>query len=811
MTTKNDLLIECSHCLLKIKRNTAILEKDEDGVERYFCCTGCHSVYHFVKTGGLERFYSIRKGYSPGSIKKVQVREELFKDDLRLIEKGMYLISFFISDIRCAACIWLIENSLKKLDGIKYVRVNYATHKMTVEYESEKIALQRILDTVTNLGYCPVPTILSSTSDLLEREKKEYFVRFAVASFFAMQLMLYSIALYAGYFQGIDKSLKFLFSFLSFLLATPVIFYSGKPFIINSIKSLKNRVLSMDILVSLGTLSAYFYSIFALFTEREIYFDSVAMIITLILLGRFIESSIKLKGSKELLILRSLQPRQVKKLNQIPTDLNNVEPIVERVENIKAGDLIVVYEQEIIPLDGEVVMGSAEVDESALTGESMPFEKKKGTIVFSGTKVISGVIVVSVLGDYKNSVLSKIVDALDSAQNTEFKTKRYVDKVISIFVPSVIAISLATFLYWFFSNGDITDGLIKAVSVLVISCPCALGIATPLALMIATSVSLKEGIVIKNGDILENMKEVKNIFFDKTGTLTEGVLKVSMIYPIDIPEKELIRIVASVEKNSRHPVAKAILDICFDELYELKEYKEVPGIGIYAKITPDIEVVVGNEKIVSYFNLKSLTLAIPEECKNDIQVCVYIDGTFKGMIFLRDHLKKEVPTLFMKWKNHGFSIEVLTGDNERSAKKVLEPILGYATIKAQLSPFQKGERIEALELSGVKTMFVGDGLNDSISIKKASVGIAMGSGSELAIETSDAVILNNSLFSVDKFISISKKTLKVIKENLFWAFIYNIIMIPLAATGYIHPIISAVFMSVSSIIVVLNSLRLKRI
>lgn len=800
--------------MLKVKKNTAIKEELSDGGELYFCCSGCHSVYHFVKDGGLEKFYELRKDYIPGKIKKVKVTDDLFKDDIKVIDEKTLELPIFVSDIRCAACIWLIENSISKLNGVKYVRVNYATHKMVVHYDSSLIDLNTILSTITNLGYCPIPSSLSSTNSIIEEEKRNYFIKFGVASFFSMQIMLYSVALYAGYFQGISQNLKNMFTFITFLLATPVIFYSGKPFFINSIKSLKNRTLNMDILIFMGSFFAYSYSIYAMFSGKEVYFDSSAMIITLILLGRFIESSIKLKASKEMLLLKSLQPLQVKKVYFLDEDLENITGEVHKIDDLKVGDLIIVYEGETVPVDGIVVKGVSDIDEAMLTGESIPVTKSIGNMVFSGTRNISGKIVIRAEKDFKSSTVSKIIEAIEKAQNATFKTQKAVDKIISIFVPSIIFISFVTFFIWFYMSGDFELSIINAVSVLVISCPCALGIATPLALMISTNIAARNGIIVKNGDIIEDIRGIKDIFFDKTGTLTEGKLTISNIVSFNnFDINYVISYAASLERHSDHPIAKGLLDYYEGELKNIKSFKEIPGNGIEGITYDNKTIYVGNIELMKKNGIeldeRVLNLMALEQSKGQIIIFVAINGEIAGMISFKDKIKPNVKDIFEKLLLKGYNLYILTGDSEKSTYTTLSNIKDYAKIFTSLTPFEKAEIIKNFIQDGRKNIFVGDGINDAPSIKSASVGIAIGTGSELSIETSDAVIMNSNIETFLKFLNLVRFTNYTIKTNLFWAFIYNIVMIPLAATGHIHPIISAGFMSISSIIVVLNSVGLR--
>jgi len=515
-----------------------------------------------------------------------------------------------------------------------------------------------------------------------------------------------------------------------------------------------------------------------------------------------------------MLLLKSLQPRQVKKITSLPANLDNVIGLITRIEEIKKDDLILVYEDEVIPLDCKIIKGTTEIDESMLTGESLPVTKMEGSMIFSGTKNITSKIAAKVERDYRQSTISKIIEAIEKAQNTSFKTQKAVDMVISIFVPSVIAIAFLTFFGWIYVNGNIESSLINAVSVLVISCPCALGIATPLALLISTNIATKNGIIIKNGDILEEMRHIKNIFFDKTGTLTEGKLTVSrVITTCNTDKMSLLSYAASIEKHSFHPIAKGLLDYYDGDLLPVETVREIPGKGVTGKTKDGTQIAAGNIGLMSDIGISidnnAAEIIKKLQQKGHITVLVAIDGNLSGIIAFKDRLKKDTTEVLQHLYEKHYSINVVTGDNEISANTILADVRSQIKLYTSMTPFDKAELIREQENRNIKTIFIGDGINDAPSIKSATVGIAMGSGSELAIETSDAVVLNNSLKSIVKLLNLSHYTLSTIKINLFWAFIYNILMIPLAASGHIHPIISAGSMSVSSIIVVLNSLRLR--
>ncbi|RMG71694.1 MAG: heavy metal translocating P-type ATPase [Nitrospirae bacterium] len=507
-------MARCSHCLSDIRKDGEIVE-EIDGKRLSFCCQSCASIYRILHNAGLEEFYRRRTGWSPGPPEETKTDPSLFYDYLKG-ERGHRVLELTISGIRCASCIWLIEHYLKKEQAIEDIRINYATHRARIRWDDQKLSLDRLLNLISSIGYTPRPGIYSEYQEALEREKKDLLIRFGTSCFFSMQLMLYSVALYAGYFQGIEPVYKRTFQFIAWALATPVLFYGGAPFIRNTLSSIKHRSLNMDVLILLGSGSAYLYSVLMLLKGREVYFDTASMIITLILLGRFLEVSARRKAGQALQRLIELQPTDARLITP------EGKPLFLPVSSIKRGQRIEVQPGEKIPLDGIVVEGEAEVDESMLTGESRPSRKTLNSEVFAGTLNINGRLVIEVSRLLKDTVLSQIITAVEEAQSRKAPVQSLADRVVGWFVPLVFSISVLTFLFWFIKTSSIEPSLMNAVSVMVIACPCALGLATPLAVLIGSLRASTKGILIKGGDILEQAAKTEVVFIDKTGTLTEG-------------------------------------------------------------------------------------------------------------------------------------------------------------------------------------------------------------------------------------------------------------------------------------------------
>ncbi|GAB4540172.1 MAG: heavy metal translocating P-type ATPase [Thermodesulfovibrionia bacterium] len=844
----------CDHCLSEIKPEEAVYD-EIDGRRAVFCCTGCNAIYRIIHEQGLDEFYEKRLGWKPGRPELRDVREEDFREFIKEVSEKERELEFIISGIRCASCIWLIEHILKKTEGVTEIRVNYATHRARLRWSPQKIDLNEILKKITSLGYTPKPALVTEAEEELKRERRDLLIRFGTAAFFSMQLMIYTSALYAGYFQGIEENLRRAFQLIAWALATPVMFYCGYPFMRNTMRGLKNRALNMDVLIFLGSFSAYAYSVAIIFlnllqpsafVKYEVYFDTSAMIITLILLGRYIEQGAKLKASSAIQALLSLQPLEARLLR-------GSEEILTPVKELKPDDMIIVRPGEKIPADGVIINGSSEIDESMLTGESMPVFKEHGSEVFSGTININGRLIIRVK-TVKDTLLSKITQAVLDAQTKRPRIQGLADRIVGVFVPAIIMIALSTFLYWSF-NADRVTALMNAVSVLVIACPCALGLATPLAILIGSTGLYSSGIIIKDGNIIEKVAMADTICIDKTGTLTEGKPSLIKIISYEKSEEELHLIAGSIEHQSEHAVAKAITrDIKKERLLSVKNFQSIAGMGVKGMIDNQ-EVLIGNIRF-----LESSGIKITESQRKDFEhysmkgytiTGLAIDGRLHGWFIISDRIAPSASMVIMELKKKGKDIVLLTGDQRRVAEEVSKA-LGIEKLYAEVLPVEKAEIIKRLKAEGLRLkteerlkaeggrlktevyknsfknlqpkalslkpclkpkafslIMVGDGINDAPALAVADAGIATGGATDIAMESAQAVLMKNDISLLIPLINISEKTLRIIKQNLFWAFSYNIVAIPLAVSGRIHPIISALLMALSSLLVVGNSLRLK--
>ncbi|WP_343122636.1 copper-translocating P-type ATPase [Hydrogenivirga sp. 128-5-R1-1] len=603
--------------------------------------------------------------------------------------------------------------------------------------------------------------------------------------------------------------------YIIFILASTVQFYIGFDFYKSSINALKNKIADMNLLVVVGTSAAYFYSLFVLFfpqffpeTSRNTYFESAAAIITFILLGRYLETKARNKATSFMKSLLNLKPQK----SIIIVDGKEIEV---DADSIVEGDIVVLKKGDKVPVDGIVIEGSCEVNQSAITGEYMPVLKEKGQNVISGSLVQDGYCKIKALRNAKSSVLNQIIKTILEAQSKKPPIAKFADKVVYYFVPTIIIISILTFDIWYFFTENFQLSLIPSVSVLIIACPCALGLATPIAVVSLIGRSAKEGILIKNSDVVEIINNVKTVVFDKTGTLTKGKLKVSSFILENEGLKDYLYTLAS---KSNHPISKAMVEKFEGSVLEVENFENITGKGLRAVINREI-VLNGSLRLMKENNVeipkKYIEFYENETKKGKVVVFLAVNSKVVGVVSIEDEIREEANEVISKLKKEGYEILMITGDSKNTALEVAKK-LGIDNVYFEVFPEDKLKIVENLQEEGKKVMFVGDGINDAPAMAKADVGLSMSSGADIAKETGDAVILSNNLKSILKFIKLSKEGNKIIKQNLFWAYFYNSIGIPVAA-GILYPIngvllkpvFASIAMSFSSVSVVLNALRLQ--
>ncbi|CZE50029.1 heavy metal translocating P-type ATPase [Campylobacter geochelonis] len=712
-------------------------------------------------------------------------------------------IKFNIVGMTCVNCSNAIERVTKKIDGVNDANVSFTSSLGEFDVENESV-INSIKAKIQKLGY-------EIATDYEELESKKQKALKAFRNKLILAAILTAVIMYFHMFYHHGK----LSSSIQFILTFVVVFYCGKSFFIHGYGALRNKNFDMNVLVSLGTLTAFLYSSFIFFFPNlvdakfaYVYFESAAMIVTFILFGKFLEENSKLKANDYIKSLLNLTPKMALLLKKDGTS----EEIL--ADKLQIGDIVMVKSGMTLPCDGVVVGGGAEVDTSVLTGESLPIYKKIGDMVNAGCVNTNGYLNVKVITSKHETLLARITKLLSEAGAKKMPISKLADRVANIFVPSVIVIAVLTFVIWAIC-GNPYYGMMTAIAVLVISCPCALGLATPIAIVCALSNSAKNGMLVKNPEVMEILKDVKTVVFDKTGTLTKGEISV---YKTNLDKENLLKI-ANAELLSEHLISKAVVKFAIDSGLSLSKssdkFENIVGKGI--KVA-DGKILVGSEKLLNenaIFLTQNQKSEFEEFLANGFGVILaVIDGEYVGYIALSDSVRDSSKSLINELREKGVTSVMLTGDNEKVAKFIASS-LGIDKVHFNVLPQEKLSIIQEYQ-KGSKVIFVGDGVNDALSLKGADCGIAMNSGSDIAKGAGDILLVNNNLNSVSKLINLSEKTMNVIKQNLFWAFFYNIICIPIAAGVLypsfgvlLNPAYAALAMSFSSVTVVLNSLRLK--
>lgn len=743
----------------------------------------------------------------------------------------------------CSLCSISIESNLEKLEGIKKINVSYSTEKAKLEYDPSKIELDNIKKKIELLGFS-VGKNKEEYSDneidpsLIQLNKlRNTFIISAILSFpLILAMVLGGLGFCHDYID--PNSTTKIGAFIAYLrwralilhdwrlqfaLATPVQFIIGFRFYKNSFYALRARVATMDLLVAVGSTTAYFYSLYIVFFQRpaflygmrNIYFESSTVIITLVLLGKYLESMAKGKTSKAIKRLLGLKPKEARVLR------NNIEVAIP-VEKLLVGDIVIVRPGEKIPVDGMIIEGTSMVDESMLTGESIPVKKNEKDFVIGASLNKNGSFKLEATKVGDETVLSSIIKMVEDAQESKAPIQKIADKICGYFVPFIFLVAFSTFLIWYFIiyNSQLLDlALINAVSVLVVSCPCALGLATPTAIIVGMGKGAQNGILIKNGEDLEKICKINTIVFDKTGTITVGKPWVTDVIILDksyrYDERKIIHIAAAAEKSSEHPIGAAIYENgkeMIDQQSEVIErFEAIPGKGIQAVVNGKF-VLIGTNKLmeenkINLKNAEAILNSFQEEGK--MAVFMAIDGNLISVLSLSDKIKDKSKDVVSSLKKMGIEAYILTGDNEKTSFSVAKQV-GIENVIAEVQPGNKAEVIQKLMDKGKIVGMVGDGINDAPALATANVGFAIGTGTDVAIETGDVILLSDDLSTLPLSIKLSMKTMGKIKQNLLWAFIYNLIGIPIAATGHLNPVLAAAAMGLSSISVLINSLSLKR-
>ena len=792
----------CHHCGLPIPAGVDIRDHFRDD-EVQFCCHGCHGAFLIISGSGLERFYRQRSWQEAGTPEgafETAYDAEALAPYIVPVDDTHSEISLLVDGIRCASCVWLLEKVLKERPGVADIRVNYGSHRARIIYDHDTTGPQELLGAISRLGYLPRPFSRNALHEAAAREQKSLLIRFGTAGFLSMQLMGFSLALYAGYFQGIDLGVRQLIQYFAAAVTTPVVFYSGWPFISGALRSLINRAPNMDLLIALGVLTAYLYSLFAMFSGGEVYFDTAGMIITLILLGRLLENTARnrsLSGIDRLLQLAPDNARQ--------TDGHN-SWIVQSIA-LKPGDSIVVLPGERVPVDAVVTEGESEFDESTVTGEALPVFRTTGDPITSGSLNLTNSITLEVARIKAESFISRMNRLVEEAQDRKAPVQSLADHIAAVFVPAVTLIALATWLFWTWRGDNTTQAMLNAVAVLIVACPCALGLATPTAVLVATGQAAGVGILFRGGDILETASRADIIAFDKTGTLTFGRPMVTDIVPAQSTDPtRLLELAASVAGGSSHPLARAIFALAEAQnikIAPIRSVETIPGRGLLATSER------GLLRLGSRLYLEENGISLPPPHHQLTESHLAINDNYLGTFLFADPVRPEAKETIKVLQRFKMETVILTGDRAAPAREVATGI-GITACHAQMTPADQAAWSSDRQTHGHTVIIVGDGINDAPALSQADLGCAMAGGTDIALETSDLVLNRQDLGRLVVAISLARQTLRAIRQNLFWAFSYNLVAIPLAASGQLAPVWAAAAMASSSILVIGNSLRLGR-
>ncbi|MEW9676807.1 heavy metal translocating P-type ATPase [Lentibacillus sp. L22] len=710
----------------------------------------------------------------------------------------------------CAACSSRIEKVLNKQEGVQFAAVNLTTETASIEYNPGLVDLKALIGKIKNIGYDAKPKAEAAEKQThKEKELQHKKTKLIISAVLAAPLVLTMLV----HLFGMNLPAIFMNPWFQFVLATPVQFIIGWQFYVGAYKNLRNGGANMDVLVALGTSAAYFYSLYeALKTignpayEPHLYFETSAVLITLILFGKYLEAKAKSQTTNALSSLLNLQAKEAR-------IIRNGEEVMVPVDEVVVGDRLVVKPGEKIPVDGRLVKGKTSVDESMITGESIPIEKDVDASVIGSTINKNGSIEMEATKVGKDTALASIVKVVEEAQGSKAPIQRLADVISGYFVPIVVGIAILTFIIWiaFVQPGQFEPALVAAIAVLVIACPCALGLATPTSIMVGTGKAAENGILFKGGEHLERTHQLNAIVLDKTGTITKGKPEVTDF----TGDEEALQLLASAEKGSEHPLAEAIVAYATEnniDLLDVDDFTAIPGHGIEAKISGK-QIFVGNRKLM---NDQQIDIGANEEklvafeTNGKTAMLIAINGKYRGIVAVADTIKETAPQAIKELQEQGLEVIMLTGDNERTAQAIAKQV-GIDHVIAQVLPEEKADKVKEIQDEDKKVAMVGDGVNDAPALVTADIGIAIGTGTEVAIEAADLTILGGELLLIPKAIKISHATIKNIRQNLFWAFGYNTAGIPVAAIGFLAPWVAGAAMALSSVSVVSNSLRLKRV
>ena len=810
----------CFHCALPVNEEIVAEIK---GQPRSFCCTGCRSVCEAIYSAGLEGFYQRMYDGTPLA-PPPELPKELALYDLDEVQEEFVEtlgetreIHLLVEGIHCAACVWLIEQTLLAMPGVVQARVNLSGRRLHVTWDNGRVPLSQIIRRLGEIGYSAVPYDPDAAEDRLKRENRHLLYRMGFAGFTMMNLLWISIALYSGADKGEYRTL---FQWVGFALATPTLIYSGSPFFKGAWSGIRNLHLGMDVPIAIGASITYLYSVYVMLSgsvNAEVYYDTVVNFIFVILVGRYLEAISKRQAVASTQRLLDLQPRVATLL------LPQGEKVVP-IRSVKPGDRVLVRPGERIPVDGCVQEGESRVDEAMLTGESQPIAKRTGDGVSAGTINGSGALQIEVTGLLKDSALGRIIRLVEEAQASKAPIQCVADRIVPWFVAITIGLATATFFWWL--DTDFELALMAATAVLIITCPCAFGLATPMSIAVATGLGARHGILIRNGDVLERFSSIDHFVFDKTGTLTQGSMQLTSLdladhqwrpgEPADLAVRELLDQLQQLEQFSEHPIARALISAAGGlglktERQRVSGFVNRPGYGVSGRIDGR-SVVLGSRLwmeengVAQDSGLERAAQAL-DQAGSGALFCA-VDGMLVAVAGIEDPLREDAATLVADLKAAGMRVTMLSGDRQATAEAIASRLGGMPVI-AEVLPEDKDRVIDQLQQHSHRVAMVGDGVNDAPALVRADVGIALGSGTDVSIASADIVLMSSELDKVRLASALSRRTLRTIRQNIGISITYNLIMVPLAMAAFVTPLVAAVSMPISSLLVIGNAGRIR--
>jgi Cu2+-exporting ATPase len=806
----------CFHCGLPLPPS-GDYHSEIEGQTRHFCCLGCQSVCTAIYEAGLDGFYQ-RTPDGALLAPPPPPPRDLALFDLDAVQEEFVHelgdereINLLVEGIHCAACVWLIERSLGTLPGILRAQVNLANKRLLLRWDNRQIQLSAIIKRLGDIGYAATPFDPESAEGAIKKQNRALLFRMAVAGFAMMNLMWISIALYSGADTADGGQFRPMFHWIGFALATLTLFYSGSLFLKGAWTGLRHRHLTMDLPIAIGASATYLYSTYITFNPAasgEVYFDTVVNFLFVILIGRYLEAMSKRQAVASTQRLLDLQPR-------VATLLVEGNERVVPIRSVKTEETVLVKGGDKVPVDGVVIAGQSDVDESMLSGESQPVRKAAGHHVSAGTVNLHSTLTLRVTATLRDTSLGRIIALVEEAQASKAPIQCMADRIVPWFVVITLLLATLTFIWWVGSDFELA--LLAATSVLIITCPCAFGMATPMSIAVATGLAARHGILVKNGTVLETLSRVTHVVFDKTGTLTSGQMQLQKLTALE-PERadELLRLAAIVERYSEHSIAQAIVRAAQRQGITIigtnpDAFESKPGYGVQGVVGGKF-VLLGTLNWLQQHNtalnerLRDEALQLEENAATCIHMAV--DGDHLALFAIADQLRPDAIHLVRQLRAAGIRMTLLSGDRRRVAAAVAAQLGGMEVI-AEVLPQDKDQAIAHLQSRGEWVAMVGDGVNDAPALIRANVGIALGSGTDVSMESADIVLMSDELDKVRLATALSRRTLRTIRQNITLSLTYNAIMVPLAMMALITPLVAAIAMPISSLLVIGNAARIR--